>query len=57
MVSRVDTPCNMECVKYCFQDNTDRFENVQDIKQLCLIPTCNCTNGDISYTTVMESNK
>lgn len=53
---KVPTPCNMACVKYCFTDTSYRFENVEDIYEVCLVPECNCTTGDISYSVQKEKS-
>jgi hypothetical protein len=51
---KIPTACNMACVKYCFTEKSFRFENVEDIYDVCLVPECNCSTGDITYSIQKE---
>lgn len=48
--STSNATCDMKCAQYCFTDKKYRFENVLDVYKVCLVPLCNCTSGDISYS-------
>ena len=34
---RQDVACDMDCVNYCFSDESNRFENIQSVYQVCLV--------------------
>jgi hypothetical protein len=48
-VTNVDTACDMNCVQYCFSTSLNRFENATSIYNYCLVPTCNCRTGEVTY--------
>ena len=41
--------CDMDCVSLCFSDFNYRFENIEQVDQYCIVATCNCTHGHVSY--------
>lgn len=46
----------MECVNYCFSQESHRFENVNSIYEVCLVATCNCSTGSVSYSVEEKGN-
>lgn len=44
--TKVETKCNMDCVKTCYRVTENRFQEVDQTLYWCAVPICDCKQND-----------